>query len=443
VLKHSRTGFTRTPPSYLATHTRHDVQDLAQSSENVESSSTVSFEEVYSWASQLSSESRRVNWISYGYVWPDAVSRVLRQLEIMQGGIIGLVGLQGVGKSSALLAILTAKLIERKKEQRKPSKQAETDHKAEDDSGIIMFKWRRQSELFTSLLDGTHEIAHPFRIEYAEMLMKQVEADYPRLSNILPKGRPRDLNIDWAEKKVGKAISKKLRQPAWLEMLRKKKIILIDTPDYSKTDRRLMAKDLDEIYWLWNYLVNRTGAKPNLVLTIQKEMFRDHFFFDKMQKIELQPLTPQQMLEAYMKRFKTTQPFTEEALITLAQMSRGIFRRYLKDITSTLEHWQAQSTPHEPITKEIVKAAVTPQRLVEDMDLELSELFPKQSDLKLQAIRLLLNLSESGPRRQDQLAEELNLEPYTITRLLQKLELHRYITRRREGNDKIVTITKT
>jgi hypothetical protein len=30
--------------------------------------------------------------------------------------------------------------------------------------------------------------------------------------------------------------------------------ILIDTPDYSKTDRRLMAKDLEELYWLWDNL---------------------------------------------------------------------------------------------------------------------------------------------------------------------------------------------
>jgi len=130
---------------------------LAQSPENVESSSNFSIEEVYSWASQLASESRRIDWIANWYVWPDAVSRVLRQLEIMQGGIIGLVGLQGVGKSSALLAILTAKLIERKEEQRKSSKQAETDPKAEGDSDTILFKWRRQSELFTSLLQIAEE----------------------------------------------------------------------------------------------------------------------------------------------------------------------------------------------------------------------------------------------------------------------------------------------
>jgi len=44
-----------------------------------------------------------------------------------------------------------------------------------------------------------------------------------------------------------------LRQTAWLERLRSKKTILIDTPDYSKTDRRLMAKDLEELYWLWGH----------------------------------------------------------------------------------------------------------------------------------------------------------------------------------------------
>ena len=84
-------------------------------------------------------------------------------------------------------------------------------------------------------------------------------------------------------------------------MLRKKKLILIDTPDYSKTDRRLMAKDLDEIYWLWDFLSQSTpledGMKPNIVVAIQNEMFRDHFFFDKIEKVELEPLKPQHKMK--------------------------------------------------------------------------------------------------------------------------------------------------
>jgi len=39
--------------------------------------------------------------------------------------------------------------------------------------------------------------------------------------------------------------------------------------------------------------------------------------------------------------------------------------------------------------------------------------------------------------------DELGIEDYTMSRLLTNLELHRYITRRREGADKIVSLFKT
>ena len=92
------------------------------------------------------------------------------------------------------------------------------------------------------------------------------------------------------------------------------------------------------------------------------------------------------------------------------------------------------------IDTETVKEAVTVERLAEGMELELVELYPKQSDLRLQAVRLLMRLEESGPRKQSELVEELGLEAYAMSRLLAKLELHRYIIRRREGTDKIVSL---
>jgi DNA-binding MarR family transcriptional regulator len=88
-----------------------------------------------------------------------------------------------------------------------------------------------------------------------------------------------------------------------------------------------------------------------------------------------------------------------------------------------------------------VKLAVTVERSVEDMELELVELFPKQSDLRLQAVRLLMRLEEVGSGWQSELAEELGMEPYAVSRLLAKLELHQYVTRRREGTDKLVSLT--
>jgi DNA-binding MarR family transcriptional regulator len=52
-------------------------------------------------------------------------------------------------------------------------------------------------------------------------------------------------------------------------------------------------------------------------------------------------------------------------------------------------------------------------------------------------------LEESGPRKQTELVEELGMEDYAMSRLLAKLELHRYIVRRREGTDKLVSLLKT
>ena len=361
----------------------------------------------------------------------------------MSGAIFGLVGLQGVGKSSALLVIHACNIFSENEAWRKKYK---SDPNPQYEYEMIRFKWRRESELFPSLFNGTHEASESFLRKYRAILFEKLIGYNVYLEKSLI-DNPQRLNIDWAELKMRKTIAKKLRQIAWLQMLREKKTILIDMPDYSKTDRRLIAKDLEGIYWLWDSLskilspTNKTS--PNLVIAIQKEMFQSHFFFDKMIKIELQPLTPEQMLEAYQKRFKNFHPFTKDALLTLARMSRGIFRRFLRYITLTLDHWNAQPNPRDTIDKETVEEAIPYERLVEDMETELLELFPKQSDLRLQAVQLLMRLSESGPKKQSILAGELGLESYVMSRLLTKLELHHYVTRERDGTDKIVTLTKS
>ena len=75
------------------------ASDLSSGSKKPDPDNSVSVSEIYSWASQLASESRKLDWIFYWYVWPDAVREIIHKLETMSGGIIGLVGLQGVGNS--------------------------------------------------------------------------------------------------------------------------------------------------------------------------------------------------------------------------------------------------------------------------------------------------------------------------------------------------------
>jgi len=245
--------------------------------------------------------------MNYYYVWPKAVLKILNRLNSVQGGVIGLVGFQGVGKSSALRALYEARILKAEEERRVTTRQ----EAADADFDVVYFKWRRESELFRALGDGTHEASRDVGIEYSKMIDDE-----------LLKLKIRHVRVD----------PKNLRQIIWLQLLRKKRLILIDTPDYSKTDRRLMAKDLQEIYWLWNTLTQTADARPNFIIAIQKEMFRDHYFFDKMEKIELQPLEPKQLLDAYILAFGRAEPFTSEALLELATMSRGIFRRFLRYI---------------------------------------------------------------------------------------------------------------
>jgi hypothetical protein len=227
-----------------------------------------------------------------------------------------------------------------------------------------------------------------------------------------------------------------------MHLLRTKKLILIDTPDYSKTDKRAMATDLADIYWLWNNLVRTSEASPNIIVAVQKEMFGSHFFFDKMHKIELEPLEPAQMVEAFHKRFNCAGPFTEDALMTLARMSRGIFRRFQRYIMLSVKAWRTRRSREDRIGVATVKDAVPVDRLAEDMELELSELYPKHADLRLQAVRALIHLQEQGATTQDQLVEHLGIEPYAMSRLLSKLELHRYVTRERVGSEKIVKLAR-
>jgi len=397
--------------------------------------------QVYAWASQLASESRGIAWITRWYIWPPAVGQIYRHLKTAEGSIVGLVGLQGSGKTSALTAIMIGLILEESRDyQKQVGKEPDSSH----EYSSVFFKWRRLDELMPLLLGGRHELSSSFLREYRAELFMQLVSHQVQLTKELVEN-PQSLNLAWAEPRFSKVALQELRQSAWLGMLREKRTILIDTPDYSKTDRRRMSTDLSEIYWLWDALCRRVpiagNPKVNFVIAIQGEMFQGHFFFDKMEKVELIPLPPSSLVEAYRKRFKETEPFTEETLLKLASMSRGIFRRFLRYITITLDLWQSRKPRLNSIGPELVTEAISTTRLAEDMDLELADLFPKHSDLRLQAVRLLMHLESSGPTKQSKLADDLNLEPYVLSRLLTKLELHRYIVRRREGTDKIVTPT--
>jgi len=144
-----------------------------------QTTSSARTDEICSWASQLASESRKLDWVFYRYLWPDAVRETIHKLETMSGGIIGLVGLQGVEKSSALQVIYRSR-IEQVDRQRAedPDAKLPVPNKA---YRVVLLKWRRESELFRSLLNGSHEAHESFLSEYLPELLERSQPLTPLL----------------------------------------------------------------------------------------------------------------------------------------------------------------------------------------------------------------------------------------------------------------------
>ena len=223
--------------------------------------------------------------------------------------------------------------------------------------------------------------------------------------------------------------------------------ILIDMPDYPKHDRRLIARDLDDIQGLWNRLMT-SDSDVSIAIFIQKETFNyaDHFFYGKMTIVDLMSLTTGQLLEAYKQRWGGYASFTEDALEYIARMSRGIFRRFKRYIALTLE---MSSQPL--LDLELVKKAVD-EEIIRDVDKELKGIFRKREQ-KEKALEVMKVLSDEKIRReearaggvkstaesygearpdgltQSDLAEMVDVSEMALSRLVRELEQHGYVKR--------------
>jgi len=402
-----------------------------------------SLTELREWASHITAETRGSTWIDDGYLMPEEVSNLCRKLATERGGLHALIGYQGVGKTSAMLAIA---------HELRKSIATNTKQKPNLSKTIFAFKWRQPSELIPELLRREDDVSSKVKAFYTSSLARLLKKRRPdetliRKTNSGYKEGLRyvttleDLashDFTEAERTLGKALVERLRYESFLDALGEAQTILIDLPDYSRTDMRRATTDLETIHWIWNGLT-QTPNQPNIVISFQKELFRGHFFLGKMNRIDLLPFKPETLLKFYEKRFHGTKPFTQEALLLLAKMSRGIFRRFLRYITLTLNHQERAGTPL-PITVNHVHDAIPAQLLAQDMDQQLTEIFPRQPDMRTAAVKLLLHLEEHGPTTQPKIKELLDLPDYTVSRLVCKLEDYRYVRREKKGIENIIAL---
>lgn len=413
--------------------------------------------EVIEWSSLLTAESRQ--WMEE-YVPPLAVRRLFAKLQLAKGALIGLVGLQGVGKSQALIQLYDWL----------------TNLRGEEEKGVaavVFFKWPGGSDPINGVFKVLMET---YEDEYREFMFAEIKQRMPRnpkrkqkfnrFFRRIPNAVIRPFHYDQLRKTVDDISIpyedledafffsweiRELRRKFVLSTLADARAVLIDMRDYGKSDRRVFEADIMGIQMLWNDVSNyafsyRDKAPPNFVVAIQKELFFGpkgvtHFLLGKMETYELKPLTPQELLSIYLQTFKDPYPFQSDALMRLAKLSRGIPRRFLRYVNLCAEAWFVGWLKSPLIDVAGTEQVVTEEELRRDLDLEFSSLFPKSEEMKMKALRLLSYLSaREGGLNQKRLAEALGYSEMDVSRICDKLEMYGYIRRESTKEGKMVYV---
>jgi len=217
------------------------------------------------------------------------------------------------------------------------------------------------------------------------------------------------------------------------------KVILLDMPDYSKSNANALVHDITAIQEFWESLENR--AKTHLVIAIQKELVlkAPNFFWGKCDKYIVEPLTTLQLVEAFRLSNPDTEVFDPEALQLLGELSRGIFRRFKRYMRLTIEANQEQIPP---MNKELVERTINDDIVFQDLDSELADLFDDEEKRRY-ASKTLNYLRSHSDVNMKTIAEDLGSISETMTqKLLQKLVLYGYITTKHghEGKEKLVNL---
>jgi hypothetical protein len=435
-------------------------------------------ERVLNWASCVTGESDAFN---ENYYMTPPVKTALFRLTHYDSYFIGLIGLVGTGKSSALALlktetekvanedtkkILASKICD-ENEKRKCSGQPiltgmETIYlRHECQKRVVAIKWN--DDLWTMLHDELN--SPPYHNHYEEKIFDNLK-EAPKALRIIERfekeiggeiGRPmsqeeianraqrrfrQNVSFADAEKMLPSKVLEQIREDLTKEVLiRKVNVLLIDMPDYSQKGSWKINKDLDGITALWNMLRSRY-SKINIIVCLQQElvMKQPHLILGKMDKIFLKTLTAEQLLEAYKQFFVSYEPFSEDALRLVAKLSRGVFRRFKNYVRLCLELVSIEGTAGASISVEQVRKAISKEQLILDMDLELSDIF-KNRERKLQAFNILDFVRENPDASQKTISDALGVHPNTVGDVVKQLCTHNYLqVKRGKGTEQLVAL---
>jgi hypothetical protein len=390
--------------------------------------------EALDWASALSAEER--GWVDETYRPPAEVKQLIERLKRTRRCFYVLAGLWGVGKSSALQFLHDALC---------------------DASDAYLLRLAPDRPILDQII--ADEILNPG--EYRREIMKKLDARHKlgripddvhaKACDALEGIRPSGPGID--EIPLPKTTLNEIQLENAIETIVMKDNMLLDLPDFSRSDRRSLVRVLNQVQDLWLRVMKSgregidTPIGPNFVITLQKELsdLAPSYFLGKANTVEIKPLSALELVDAYRAKFPTLEPFDESSLTFVAELSRGIFRRFLKFITTTLQDAHQRGADHVHIQD--VTWLLDAALVGHEMEPELASIFPK-AEVREKAFRIIYELlatkamnplvkgHPSGPVSQKRLAEALSLTESDMSRIVDRLAANRIVRRERtdEGN---------
>jgi DNA-binding transcriptional ArsR family regulator/energy-coupling factor transporter ATP-binding protein EcfA2 len=384
-------------------------------------------EDVYNWSTALSAEQKTV--FGEEFLSSTEVKTIIRRLKISQNNMIAVIGNQGSGKTTVKANIFAS---------------------FEDEDGnvpdnIQSFKWSSIEKMYEIIINPD------VQAEYRSSILNEPKIVKMRRGTQKLEGYE---NFSQIEMRVNRARRQELMWEAFMSRASgdQEATFLIDFPDYDKKNRRKMLQDIDSFREWWDTIVLRDnlygdGMTMNIVVFFQKELWGTHFYDGKFDVVELKPFTPTQLKDHYIQLFVKPTPFTEEALVYLAGLARGIirwFKKYIRLCLDTLYNYMDEGKGFTPITIDHVKEWVTLAQISEDWERELMEILPKSRGSRVKAVKIIRLLYEKGDALQSDIRKQYfgddEVAETACSRLLSKLEEAGYITRDPEGKEKIIKL---
>jgi hypothetical protein len=443
---------------------------------------------VYQWTCQSRGEQ---NLFDTEYLWTDTTISLINRLKRTRGNLILVVAKQGAGKTTLCNQLPWALSIDKDCMDEK-TVICKWDGK-EDLLELVKVK---PVEYHCELL---HRLFLNFSLNTVRNELNLSSEEHEVASKIFKNHTdiPRDTYklfttsfVIRMEKFAGKKIIAETKASLFEEKIETYTNMLIDTADFNKTKTNELDHHIQQIQNLWNRITTsyndvdtEYSQQINIVVFLQQEIYDKyrHFFIGKFKPVYfVEPLKPISLVNFYKHKFDSTVPFSPEALTELAVLSRGIFRRFKTYIGLCLDNISYTITKNTDNTTTLllednlnnnsirresskgigvessefenskvstvivslrnVQAWIKDKILIQDLELELHNVFPRNKGLRNITVQILRKLAH-GPLKQSEIAKDyFDEKEKNTSQFLSTLEENEYVKRSYIGKEKIVSL---